>query len=220
MDLVVGVDGTARGWVFVATRGGTIHEVALHRHFADGIRQHPGKVIAVDIPIGLPVRDVRRADAEARRLLTGRASTVFSAPIEAVLDASDYPEANAVSRRVSGKGLTQQAYALVPKIREVEAVWAPHIYEAHPEVSFAAIAGGPLRSSKHTWRGLIERRRLLQRVGLDIPDDIGDAGVVASDDVLDAAAAAWSAARILAGDAVSLPSPPERFGEREVAIWY
>jgi predicted RNase H-like nuclease len=50
-------------------------------------------------------------------------------------------------------------------------------------------------------------------------DEAGDfAGV---DDMLDAAAAVWSARRILHGDQESLPNPPEidSLGKR-IAIWY
>jgi predicted RNase H-like nuclease len=43
---------------------------------------------------------------------------------------------------------------------------------------------------------------------------------VAADDVIDAAACAWTASRIAAGTAVPLPDPPEDFpGHGSVAIW-
>jgi predicted RNase H-like nuclease len=40
------------------------------------------------------------------------------------------------------------------------------------------------------------------------------------DDVLDAAASAWSAQRIATGKALCLPGPPELADGREGAIWY
>jgi predicted RNase H-like nuclease len=40
------------------------------------------------------------------------------------------------------------------------------------------------------------------------------------DDVLDAAAVAWTANRIAVGIASTLPDPPEQVGGRRVAIWY
>jgi predicted RNase H-like nuclease len=46
---------------------------------------------------------------------------------------------------------------------------------------------------------------------------MADTGV---DDVLDAAAAAWSACRILNGQAKSLPDPPEVVDGYPVAVWY
>jgi len=83
------------------------------------------------------------------------------------------------------------------------------LYEVHPEVSFWALAGAPLRAGKHTWTGQAERRALLEAAGLVIPTELGRAGMVAAtDDVLDAAVAAWSAQRIANGHARSLPDPP------------
>jgi predicted RNase H-like nuclease len=58
-------------------------------------------------------------------------------------------------------------------------------------------------------------------VGIELPDDLGEAGVAGFDDVLDAAAAAWSAACIAAGEAQSLP-PDALVGPDGLtaAIWY
>ena len=54
-----------------------------------------------------------------------------------------------------------------------------------------------------------------------IPDDLGHAGTAGADDILDAAVAAWSASRIAAGNAISLPDPPQfDTNNRKVAIWY
>ena len=63
-------------------------------------------------------------------------------------------------------------------------------------------------------------RRITPGVGIRIPDALGEVGTVAADDILDAAVAAWSAGRIAAGEAVSLPSPPELDDGRPIAIWY
>jgi predicted RNase H-like nuclease len=91
--------------------------------------------------------------------------------------------------------------------------------EVHPECSFAAMAGTPLASRKKTEAGQDERRTLLAATGILVPHDRGRGGQV--DDVLDAAAVAWTAHRITIGDAVSLPDPPERDADdRPVAVWY
>src|SRR5687767_460784 len=71
--------------------------------------------------------------------------------------------------------------------------------------------GGPLDWPKHTYRGAIVRRQLLESVGCQLPLDLAEGNSAPTDDVLDAAAAAWSAARIAAKHHVSLPDPPERF---------
>jgi predicted RNase H-like nuclease len=50
---------------------------------------------------------------------------------------------------------------------------------------------------------------------------LAGAGTVPADDILDAAAAGWTAARIARGQASSLPHPPQP-GEagQPIAIWY
>jgi predicted RNase H-like nuclease len=87
-------------------------------------------------------------------------------------------------------------------------------------VSFRELAGAPLAYAKTTWNGLAARRTLLARAGIGLPDDLAAAGRAAPDDVLDAAAVAWSAHRIATGDARTLPDPPQRDDHgRAVAIW-
>ena len=66
--------------------------------------------------------------------------------------------------------------------------------------------------------GVFERLELLHRHGLDVTDP-GDAAAVPIDDLLDAAACAWTAQRIEAGIADSLPDPPQVIDGRRVAIW-
>ena len=62
---------------------------------------------------------------------------------------------------------------------------------------------------------------MLTGAGIRLPDDLGDAGAVAPDDVLDAAVAAWSALRIARSEAKTFPSEPEIDERgRAVAIWY
>jgi predicted RNase H-like nuclease len=54
-----------------------------------------------------------------------------------------------------------------------------------------------------------------------LPGDLAEAGTVQADDILDAAAAAWSASRIASGHAVSLPDPPQLDeAGYPIAIWH
>jgi predicted RNase H-like nuclease len=57
----------------------------------------PITVLGIDIPIGLPESGPRLADALARQVLGSRASSVFSTPIRAALEAEPYAEANALA---------------------------------------------------------------------------------------------------------------------------
>ncbi len=50
-------------------------------------------------------------------------------------------------------GISQQAWALRRKIREVAVSADSRVFEVHPEVSFAAMRGAALRYSKRTWNG-------------------------------------------------------------------
>ena len=179
--------------------------------------------IGVDMPIGLRDDGVRLADGAARAFLKGRASSVFNAPARAVLKAASYDDAAVISRRVSGKGLSQQSYAIVAKIREVDAFSGNRrVYEVHPEVSFQLMAGSKLAHGKKTWGGLQARLSLLRTHGVKLRKSIGDADAVPIDDVVDAAAAAWSARRIAHGDARPFPAKVQRASgskRRRIAIW-
>jgi predicted RNase H-like nuclease len=223
---VLGVDACPEGWIGIrldasiavsAFCASTIHELVGAARRVD--------VVGIDIPIGLPTDLPRQAEVLARRLVGPRASSVFTPPPRAVLEAPTHAEASAVSRRLIGQGVTQQAYRLVPKILQVDD-WLPSagvpVVEVHPEVSFAAMAGAVLAEPKTTWPGFQLRRRLLADVGIWLAGDLGLAGLrVGADDVLDAAAVAWSAQRVVRGEAVSLPDPPEVLGSGQVAaIWY
>ena len=162
---LIGVDGCRSGWV-VATSDASLRglEFGIAPSFPALVDALQGvqALIAVDIPIGLPTgapRDngVRRADAAARDFLGGRRrASVFSAPCRATLQATTYREACdlEMDARGRGKGLSQQAYNIIPKIREVDATIRPAhqaplsdeariwVHEVHPEVSFAVLKGG------------------------------------------------------------------------------
>jgi predicted RNase H-like nuclease len=179
--------------------------------------------VGIDIPIGLPREGRRKADVEAQLFVGPRRSSVFLTPPRTVLEAPTYRDANARARHLTGRGLSQQAYGLWDKILEVDQL-APtqdQMIEIHPEVCFRHLAGAALPASKHTWVGFWTRLDLLRRVGIDMPIELGIAGSAGLDDVLDAAVAAYSAARYAQGQARSLPEPPE-VGEhgRRIAIWY
>lgn len=220
---VVGVDAFTAGWIGVGLRDGRFEEAFAAAGLAEVIAQFPGAmVVGVDIPIGYSPAGGRAADTEARRFVGPRASSVFPTPPRAALAAATYEEANAVARGLTGAGISQQSWALRTRILEAEALAASdaRLIEVHPEVSFREMCGKPLRWSKLSWNGAGERRALLTAKGIVLSDDLGPVGIVPPADVLDAAAAAWSADRMLTGAARPLPDPPVEHGGRAVAIWY
>lgn len=165
------------------------------------------KFVAIDIPIGLPLKGARACDMEARKLLgKPRSSSVFPAPVRATLPARTYREACALSVLTHGKSMSKQAFEIIDKIREVDDVMTPElqrwVFEVHPEVSFYALNGRrPLTHSKHDRQGVEERIKLLVPDYPRIQDHLAELerAKVEEDDLLDAAAAAWTAQCVAEG---------------------
>ncbi len=218
----LGIDAAGKhGWLgvlvdgdgFVDARLGTLADLTA---WASDVA-----AIGIDIPIGAVGGGARRADVEARRFIGVRASSVFPAPPAEVRDVVTYDEANALLVSLGAPKLSRQAWALVPRISEADALARANarVYEVHPEVSFRQLHGAPVPWSKKSWNGLHLRHRLLAEAGIVVPTDVPEIAGVVSDDVVDAAVAAWSARRIAAGTARTFPDPPERHDDRSIAIW-
>jgi predicted RNase H-like nuclease len=203
--LTLGADAARGGWIAVALEDGRFAAAVLERRFPALLERFPhATAVGVDVPIGLPeTGERRRADIEARKVIGARRSSVFFTPSRAALDAPTYRQARAIAPSTSAQG-----WALRTAILDVDRVDDPRVREVHPEVSFAVLAGKPLLFAKRTWNGQRERIGLLGTVGITIPDQL-DAGLVRSDDVLDAAIAAWTATRIAAGENVTIPPDPQ-----------
>ena len=221
--LVAGVDGVPDGWVMAVTgaAGGSPVEFSVWHTLADLWSEATARrvrVVAIDMPVGLPGDERREADLVAHRQLGARRSSLFWTPPLCVLDAARHAEANRRSWEETGRGISVQAFNLVPKIRELRDTLAPDDFvpearpraaEVHPESSFVRLAGEPMSVSKRRPAGEQERLDVLAEV---FPN-IAEAAVSAPppgpprpglDDLLDAAAAAWTARRIIAGEAECL----------------
>lgn len=142
-NTVVGVDGCPAGWIsFQVDLQSRATSVRVFPTFSELISTIPRpKLIAIDIPIGLPTSGPRACDIAARRLLgKPRSNSVFPAPIRATFNAKTYAEACAISLQAQGKSLSRQAFEIIPKIREVDNLMTPElqqwVLEVHPEVSF------------------------------------------------------------------------------------
>ncbi len=208
---VLGVDGWKKGWVGIALNDGVFAGAACAPDLRELLQEFPEAVaVGVDMPIGFPSSGPRRADIAARVFVGPRRSSVFPMLPEAVYQAATYEEATAVCQGLWGKGLSKQSFALKDKILEVAEVADrdDRVFEAHPEVSFAAMAGRPLEWPKKSWNGQLLRSRLLANQGLVLPEDLGEVGAAPVDDLLDAAACAWSADRVRTGGEGSLPADP------------
>ncbi len=218
---VLGVDGCKAGWVgALLVPGAPRPRVVLAPTIAGLVEMvragHDLQVVGIDIPIGLPDNTTRRADALARRALPGRASSVFTTLTRQAYLATTRADADAVNRSLSGQGVGAQAFALRDKILEVDA-WlrtrpSVDVIEVHPELSFATMGGAPMSHAKKTGDGAAERLEALAAVGIARPSVLSGSGY-AVDDVLDACAVSWTAARRADGEARAHPDPPEVFGD-------
>lgn len=225
---VLGIDACRAGWVGAVLEPGAprprIAVAGTIGGLVETVRQSLGiQVVGIDIPIGLPDDSTRQADALARKALKGKASSIFTTLTRAAYAAETRLEADAANRARSGQGVGAQAFALRPKILEVDA-WVRSrptvmVLEVHPELSFATMAGAPLLDNKKTDEGRRARLAALAAAGLASPSVLSGPGY-AADDVLDACVVAWTAARRATGLASPLPDPPEVFSDGiPAAIW-
>ncbi len=218
--LAAGVDGCRAGWICVTRErvGGSVGWQRFGTAEALLAQAPRPAVLAIDIPIGLMEQGFRHCDRQARSLLGPRKSSVFSAPLRAVLEARSWEEACSIRQRIEGKRMSKQAWAIVAKIREVDRLLRkdpkamPWVREVHPEVSFCAWSGAPLPYPKKKKPGRNLRRKLVEKhFGRAAIRSVRDSYLkkdVADDDILDAFAALWTAERILHGEESTLPGQP------------
>jgi predicted RNase H-like nuclease len=227
---VVGIDGCRDGWVAVKAGGGRFAALAWYADVSAAVEENPGAtVFGIDIPLSFPFGETPRlAELAARQRLGRSAASLFLTPPREVLEAESYEEANLISRRSFDRGVSRQSYGLRRKILEavrfMESSGEQRLFEVHPELSFRLLAesqGTEIEASKKTWNGAAERRALLERVGLAPPfEAVPGTAIALVDDVLDAAAAAWTAHRIATGAAVTFGDrPPGQRQESLDAIW-
>ena len=171
---IVGIDGCKHGrWVVASSDEDLLSirfdvEEDLRALFKACAREDA--IVAIDIPIGR-CNTARLCDQEARRVVgRKRASSVFPPPCREALRAATHREASEINRRVCGKRLPIQTFGILARIRQVDRWISPRLQggvrEAHPEVTFAVLKGGPLGHPKKTREGEAERLTLLGRAGV------------------------------------------------------
>ncbi len=203
--VVVGMDGCRGRWMTVRADPDRTLSARLVDDPAPLVteaRAGAVAVIAIDMPIGLLTDRPRPADRAARVLLGPRRSTVFPAPVRAVLDAADYADACERSRRASGRALSRQSFNLVPAIARLDQVLGPddeRVVEAHPELALARLNGGHPLDPKRTAVGRRRRLDLLTgALGPGLAPLVADPGLP-TEDLLDAAALVVTALHVVGG---------------------
>jgi predicted RNase H-like nuclease len=204
---VLGVDGWRGRWVGARLEGRTV-TLAVLPDAAAVLAVAGVDAVGIDMPIGLSDDGARACDVAARNALRGRgaAGSVFPAPVRAVLAARDYASARELSRAATAgaRAPSAQTWQLVAAVRDLDDALGdppdPRVAEVHPELAFRALDDA-VRDAKGTARGTIQRLRALRPV-MDVEEALAGAPAgVPAVDALDACAAAWSAARIVAGTA-------------------
>ncbi len=168
----IGIDGCKIGWFLVGINDdgsgsfGVLESInELSEYLANA------KSVLLDIPIGLRNEHAKErvCDKQARKLLgSGRGSSVFPAPSRCALNSDSYSTASDQNFRCTGRRLSQQTYAIIPKIKEVDEFMLKErpeqIHEMHPEVCFWAMNDGhSMKHNKKTREGFEERLTIMER---------------------------------------------------------
>ena len=242
-----GADGCKGGWVAAIRDPEGRLDARVFAGFDALLDALPGDAaVAVDMPIGLPERaghGGRGPEAAIREFLRRRRPSVFSVPsrsavyarsIDAFLSPDErkasYREVCHVAALTSepSRKISQQCFAILPKIQEVDRVLRAHhalrsrVIESHPEAAFWQLNNQrEMANPKKSAAGVNERRALLAHRGL--PRAFLDRPVprrASQDDFLDACAMLLVAERFSRGEAVPFPDPPLRDGHGiPIAIW-
>ena len=221
MAVIAGLDGCPSGWLCLTKdlSAGKVAACILPSIGALLTLDPKPDAVMVDVPIGLTDAGARACDLLARaKLKAPRSSSVFPAPIRPTLVATSYAQACEIGVKADGRKLSQQSWAILPKIREVDTFLRSDstsqqwIREVHPEVCFWAWnSNKAMANRKKSAAGKAERESLVQPLygaaygaaRASLPR-----GQYANDDLLDAFAALWSAERFVSGKSMVLPGSP------------
>ena len=224
---IAGLDGCRAGWFFILLeQDGDAVDFGVVDCVTSLFQQQSISRLWLDMPLGFS-DDVegRACEKAARKMLTtngiSRAASVFNPPSRKALYCQTYEQANALNKQVVGKGLSKQAWFIVPKMRELDGFLQRRpdlkdcVNECHPEVAFTALnALVPMRCNKKTPEGYAERLAILRRYYPTAECIINDAlalyprKVLMRDDVVDAFVVAISA-KFSATEFSYLPEQPQ-----------
>lgn len=208
--IFAGVDGCRGGWfgVFLSADDWEKCEwkIGVFKTFSSLVDQIIKEynssefLIMVDMPIGLKEGNngPRLSDLEARKLLKARKSSIFPVPCREAAYAEDYKKACEVNEKLTGTRISKQAWNILPKIRDLdtflieEEIFREKIKEISPEICFQEFKGLPMKYSKKTQEGFLERKKVLETFCPFVDDLIKTALLkykrqeLAKDDILDA----------------------------------
>lgn len=203
--VVAGIDRWRKGWIIAISDNSGLRLVTAPTTTEAFAATELCAVVTVDMPIALPAHGTRSAELDLRAALGAAGRSVFISPTRAAIEAPNQNAATELNRANGGPGISAQAWGLAGSIRELRSTlpaWKhkDRWFETHPESAFATMNDGDPLASKKTARGVGQRLALLREVVPSIDRLLVLAPEkVPVDDVLDAIAACWSAARVDAG---------------------
>jgi len=221
LSLIIGIDGCKSGWFSVwENQDKSIHSSVFSNlnELKNFFKNESQLIVGIDMPVILSEVIPRQADQLARKLLSKKASSVFTAPTPEMLDQPNYEKASLVSKKHFGKSMSLQSWYLFPKIKDVQTMIHHEdmqIYEIHPELSFRAMNNEQvILESKKSPEGFAIRNSLLSMhfenfIFEEIRRQYARKDVM-DNDILDALAVLWSAKRIQSNQASFLPQSPEK----------
>jgi predicted RNase H-like nuclease len=198
---LLGLDACKLGWCVIGNVNSSM-VWGCFQNIHQVIETYPNtNRILIDIPIGLSSQNFSRTiDAEARKLLNKRKSSIFSPPCREALFETNYRSAHETNKRICGKGISIQAYNIGTKIIEIDE-WIDvkenqlQVYEAHPELCFKSLNNNQdLEYSKHDKIGIELRKQIIFKDNKALENCFNDIlksykrSQVKPDDILDAMA--------------------------------
>jgi predicted RNase H-like nuclease len=224
----LGVDWASNGWVAAARDENGKLAVGFYPTVWNlwHERETDAEQVLIDIPIGLPEDGRRECDREAKRRLGDRWSSVFWTPIRDAVYEDDIEAAKAVQESVLDHSISNQAWAIVPRIRELDVFLRETeearglVRESHPEICFDALADGERIAPKSDGGGIETRRELLCEE-LEVEEEELERTVrtltepkyaprAGTDDVLDAIVLAATAKSVADGEYSTLQADPPK----------
>ena len=210
---LIGIDGTSSGWI--ASIGNSknkyVTKIKFFKDLDELLSHHSESIIVIDMPIELNEKKyLRKCDILAKKYLGKNfQSSIFIPPLKNILECATFQDANKLSKKIAGKGLSKQSWYLKNKIREVRelAKVSNKIYEGHPECSFKMLKTESLKAKKKSVLGIFERLELLEKAGLDplsVNLQFDNNSTIKIDDVLDSMVLFITALRIYEGNYLCL----------------
>ncbi|MGE5497876.1 MAG: DUF429 domain-containing protein [Syntrophothermus sp.] len=204
----IGIDCCKAGWFYVSIDDNDHWNMGILSNISDlSAFLQNSNLILVDIPIGLREggSSERLCDMEARKVLTKRKPSIFPAPCRQALSCTTYKEACNVNKKVTGRRISQQTWAISFKIKQMDDFLSETnarglVREFHPEVAFWALNNKTeMQYNKKLQPGHEERLKMLLKFYPFAEEIVSKAKEMyrrkdlAVDDIIDAIAGAVTA---------------------------